>query len=225
VCIEGPRSRIVSESTFKRSRWRILAAVLIVLAAGAIFVFLEIGRWLVVEDPLAHADAIVILSGHLPDRALEASRIYHAGYSAQVWISQPSSPAEVLKTMNIYFLGEDFYNEKVLLARGVPLDAIHIMENPISNTEEEVLEIRDTMKRNGYHTVIVVTSKPHTRRARTIWRKLADPDLHAIVRYVSDEPFDSAHWWRYTHSATDVLHETLGLLNAWADFPLEPSKY
>ena len=215
----------MTKPKFTWRRWIFLAGVLIVLLAGGIVVFLGIGRWLIVEDPLAHADTIAILSGHLPDRALEASRIYHAGYSDRLWISQPDSPVEELKKMNIFFLGEDFYNEKVLLVHGVPLDAIRIMENPVSNTEEEVLEIRDAMKRNGMHTVILVTSKPHTRRVRIIWRKLADPDLHAIVRYVGEEPFDSAHWWRHTRDASDLLHEALGLLNAWAGFPLRSSKY
>jgi hypothetical protein len=61
-----------------------------VLITMGLLVFLGIGRWLVLQDPLVHADAIVILSGHLPDRALEAARLYGAGYAQQVWISRDS---------------------------------------------------------------------------------------------------------------------------------------
>jgi len=71
--------------------------------------------------------------------------LYHQGYADQVWISQPSSPAEVLKTMKIFYLGEDFYNEKILLAQQVPADAIRILERPSANTQEEVLEIREIL--------------------------------------------------------------------------------
>jgi len=205
-------------------RWLITAGILTVLAFAGIVVFLTIGQWLVVQDPLVHADVIVILSGHLPDRALEAAQLYRAGYAGQVWVSQPISPAEELKAMNIYFLGEDFYNEKVLLAWGVPADAIQILEHPTANTEEEVREISETMRRYNFHSVIVVTSKSHTRRVRTIWHKLEGSDLRAIVRFAEDDPYDGAHWWRHTQDALDVVREILGLLNAWGGFPLRPSQ-
>jgi uncharacterized SAM-binding protein YcdF (DUF218 family) len=214
----------VTESKWK-SRWSLISGgILIALAAAATLVFFTIGDWLVVQDPLAHADAIVILSGHIPDRALEAARLYHAGYADQVWISSPTSPAEELKTMKIFYLGEDFYNEKILLAQKVPADSIRILDRPIENTEEEVREISDTLHRDNFHHVIVVTSKPHTRRVRTIWRKLVGADPSLVVRFATDDPYDGAHWWRHTHDALDIVRETLGLFNAWAGFPVRPSQ-
>jgi len=214
----------VSESRPKLRRRLTWAGILIVVAGLGILVFFGMGRWLVVQDPLVHADAIVVLSGHIPERALEAARLYHQGYADQVWISQPSSPAEVLKTMKIFYLGEDFYNEKILLAQRVPADAIRILERPSANTEEEVVEIREILRRNDSHNVIVVTSKAHTRRVRAIWKKLVGSDPRAIVRFASDDPYDGAHWWRHTHDALDNVREYLGLLNAWAGFPLRPSQ-
>lgn len=214
----------MTEAEPRRRRWLVWAGILTVLAVAGIIAFLTIGRWLVVQDPLMHADSIVVLSGRLPERALEAARLYHAGYADQVWISQPISPAEQLKTMKIVYLGEDFYNEKVLLAQGVPVDAIHILDQPSANTEEEVREISQILRRNNSHNVIVVTSKPHTRRVRTIWNKLVGSDPRAIVRFTNGDPFDGAHWWRHTQDGLDVVRETLGLLNAWAGFPLRPSQ-
>jgi uncharacterized SAM-binding protein YcdF (DUF218 family) len=214
----------VSESKRRLLRWVLLAVIILVLTIGTV-VFFTIGDWLVVADPLTHADAIVVLSGHLPDRAMEAARIYHAGYAGQVWISPPLSPVEELKAMKIAFLGEDFYNEKVLLAQGVPADAIRVLDRPSANTEEEVREIKDALQHGDFHSVIIVTSKPHTRRVRTIWKKLAGPDFHSVVRFANDDPYDGGHWWRHTHDALDIVRETLGLLNAWAGFPLRPSAY
>jgi uncharacterized SAM-binding protein YcdF (DUF218 family) len=208
----------------KLRRRLIWAGILIVLAAIGLLAFFDIGQWLVIQDPLVHADAIVVLSGSLPDRALEAARLYHAGYADQVWVSQPISPAEELKTMKIFFLGEDFYNEKVLLAKGVPADAIRIMERPSANTEEEVRQIQEILRRNDSHNVIVVTSKVHTRRVRTIWNKVVGSDPHAVVRFANDDPYDGAHWWHHTHDALDIARETLGLFNAWAGFPVRPSR-
>jgi len=208
----------------KLRRWLIWAGIPIVLLTIGVLVFFGIGQWLVVQDPLAHADAIVILSGHLPDRAVEAARLYSAGYAPQVWISRPLSPADELKTMKIFYLGEDFYNEKILLAKGVPVDAIRILERPSANTEMEVREIREFLQQNSSSNVIIVTSKAHTRRVRAIWNKLVGSDSRAIVRFANDDSYDGSHWWRHTHDGLDVVRESLGLLNAWAGFPFRPSQ-
>jgi uncharacterized SAM-binding protein YcdF (DUF218 family) len=205
-------------------RWLIPGGIFMVLAGAAATVFLTIGGWLVVEDPLVHADVIVILSGRLPERAVEAARIYKAGYAEQVWISPPVSPVEDLKAMKISYLGEDFYNEKVLIAKGVPPDAIRILEYPDANTEAEVRQTAEELRKMDFHSVIIVTSKPHTRRVRTIWRKLVGSEPRMIVHYAHDDAFDGAHWWRHTQDGLDVVRETLGLLNAWAGFPLRPSQ-
>ena len=168
------------------------------------------------------AHAIVVLSGRLPDRAIEAARIYQGNFASQVWVSQPVSPAAQLETMHIAFIGEDFYNQKVLMARGVPADAIRILMDPSANTEQEVDEIARECRRDDAHLVIIVTSKPHTRRVRLIWNRRVGDDPRAIVRYVSDDPFDPAHWWRSTGDALDVVREVLGIANVLAGFPLHP---
>jgi len=214
----------VTESKLKTRRWLVLGGILIVLGAAGVIIFFGIGQWLVVQDPLAQADAIVVLSGRLPERALEAARIYQAGYALQIWVSPPIAPTEELKAMNISYLGEDFYNEKVLLAKHVLPDAIRVLEHPSANTEEEVREISETLRNENLHQVIIVTSKPHTRRVRTIWHKLVGSDPHLIVRYATDDPYDGAHWWRHTHDALDIVREVLGLFNAWAGFPVRPSE-
>lgn len=214
----------MTESGSKLRRWLLAAGTLVVLAALGLLVFFGIGRWLVVQDPLMNADVIVILSGNLPDRALEAARLYGAGYGGQVWISKGLSPAESLKSMKIFYLGEDFYNEKILLAKGVPVDAIRILERPSANTEAEIREIHEFLSQNNLSNVIIVTSKPHTRRVRTVWKKLVGSEQHAIVRFANDDPYDGAHWWRHTQDGLDVVRESLGLLNAWAGFPLRPSQ-
>jgi uncharacterized SAM-binding protein YcdF (DUF218 family) len=207
----------------RKRRWLILGGIFIVLA-GAATLFFTVGEWLVVEDQLAHADVIVVLSGRLPERAVEAARVYKAGYADQVWISPPVSPANDLKAMNISYLGEDFYNEKVLIAQGVPPDAIHILERPDANTEAEVRQTVEDLRNMDFHSVIMVTSKPHTRRVRTIWRKLVGSEPRMIVHFAPDDPYDGSHWWRHTRDALDVTRETLGLLNAWAGFPLQPGQ-
>jgi len=73
--------------------------------------------------------------------------------------------------------------------------------------------------------VIIVTSKPHTRRVRMIWNRRVGDDPRAIIRYVSDDSFDPARWWRNTGDALDVVREVLGIVNALAGFPLHPEQH
>ena len=183
-----------------------------------------VGQWLVVQDALEPAQAIVVLSGRMPVRAREAAEIYRQGFAAQIWITRPASPEEELRQMGIGFVGEEFYNQRVLIQLGVPTDAIRVLDKPVINTEQEVLEISDALRQEGGSKVIVVTTKPHTRRVKAIWKRLVGNSPRLMVRYASQDGYDGVHWWRRTSDALDVVRELLGLANAWAGFPVQPEK-
>jgi uncharacterized SAM-binding protein YcdF (DUF218 family) len=198
------------------------------IALGAFFVlglliFLNVGRWLVVEDPLQKAAAIAVLSGRMPDRAIEAARIYKQGYAPRVWLTHSTEPGAALQKLSVPFTGEDSYNKQVLMHEGVPESAIQELDPPIVNTADEMRTIGGALQKQEEHKVILVTSKVHTRRVRTLWSHLARQDGMAIVRGVSDDDYDAVHWWRSTNDALDVVREVLGLINAWAGLPLHPS--
>jgi len=206
----------------RNRKWLALFCTLALIIVACSCAFLHLGEWLQVQDPLTPAYAIVVLSGRLPERAMEAARLYEKDFAAQVWVSTPVGPAAQLEKMQIAFVGEEFYNQKVLMSMGVPADAIHVFDNSIVNTEEEVDEIARECRRDGAHKVIVVTSKPHTRRVRLIWRKRIGNDPQIIVRYATDDRFDAAHWWRKSQDGLDVVREVLGIANAWMGFPARP---
>ena len=203
---------------------RLLAwSVLVAICGIAIIVFFGVGRWLFVEDNLEKAQAILILSGRMPLRAIEATRLYDSGYAAEVWLTRPSEPAASLQTMHIAYLGEDFYNSRVLMHEGVPSAAIQMLEPPIASTLDELRVAAAELDRIKASTVIIVTTKAHTRRVRTLWQEVSGGRRRAIVRAPADDPFEPGRWWRTTGDALDVVREVLGLLNAWAGLPLRPS--
>jgi uncharacterized SAM-binding protein YcdF (DUF218 family) len=205
----------------RRSAWMSLA--LAVLFAG-VLVFLSMGRWLVVQDPLRKATAIAVFSGQMPERALEAARIYQQGYAPRVWLTHSTEPGEKLEKLGLQFKGEDQYDEELLMREGVPQSTITVLDPPIVNTADEVRAIGEALGKENQGTVILVTSKVHTRRVKALWNRLARNDGTAIVRGVSDDEFDAAHWWRNTRDALDVVREILGLMNVWAGLPLQPTR-
>ena len=222
ACMQG--FLFASLQPIQRSRRpRLWVAVTGFLLFVVLFVFFNVGRWLSVEDRLKKADAIAVLSGRMPDRALEAARLYRTGYAPEVWLTHSTEPAATLQKLSVTFAGEDAYDKQILVHEGVPDTAIRILDPPIVNTADEMKTIGQALKQGRSHKVILVTSKVHTRRTRRLWKRLSQQDGEAIVRGVSDDPFDPSHWWRTTGDALDVVREVLGMLNAWAGLPLRPA--
>ncbi len=211
----SPKRKILRQSI-------LTMAVAVSLACAVLWVLARLGSWLIVEDVLEPAHAVVVLSGRMPLRAREAAKLYGQGFAARVWITHAASPAEELRQMNIDYVGEEFYNQRVLMYMGVPADAIRVLEKPILNTEDEVWVVADELRREEGKKVILVTSKVHTRRVKAIWEARIGQNPRAFVRSASEDRYDEAHWWRNTTDALDVAREVLGLANVWAGFPLRP---
>jgi uncharacterized SAM-binding protein YcdF (DUF218 family) len=206
----------------KQNRRLFLVLFLLALLICGVIVFRGLGRWLVREDPLAHADVIAVLSGGLPYRAEGAAKYFEFGYASEVWITRPEGPSEQLKQLGVSFTGEEEYSQQVLIQLHVPENEIRILPNTIINTEQEVEEIVRALHETNETSVIIVTSPQHTRRVKALWDKLADKNLTAIVRAAPDDPFDAEHWWRNTRDALFVVREVLGLMNVWAGLPVRP---
>jgi uncharacterized SAM-binding protein YcdF (DUF218 family) len=203
---------------------RLLLAAALTSLLLAIVSFFGVGRWLVVEDPLAKAQAIAVLSGSMPLRAMEAARLYRRGYAPEVWLTHSAEPGETLSAMGIPFAGEDYYNARVLIQEGVPPGAIRILDPPIVNTTDEMNVIAAALARENAGTVIIVTTKTHTRRVRLLWRRTVSGKGQAIVRAAAEDPFNPRRWWGNTRDALEVVREVLGLLNAWMGQPLRPGR-
>jgi uncharacterized SAM-binding protein YcdF (DUF218 family) len=200
--------------------WLSVAGALVFLA---LVCFLNVGRWLDREDPLEKAAAIAVLSGRMPDRALEAARLYNQGYAPEVWLSYSEEPGAKLERYGVPYAGEETYNRLILEHQGVPENAIRILDPPIVNTADEMRTFGKALRNLPDRHIILVTSKVHTRRTAALWRMLSSKDGAAIVRGVSDEEFEPSRWWKNTRDALDVVREVFGLLNTWAGLPLQPA--
>lgn len=194
-------------------------ALVAVLAPGGMS---GLGHWLVVADQMEHGRAIVVLGGHLPFRAMEAASIYRQGWAPEVWVVREVGRAEegVLARLGVQVIGEDTYNREVLERLGVPPGAIRLLSEGAQNTVEEVRLIAREVGRIGGDRVILVTSKPHSRRVRATWRALVGNSPQAVVRYATEDPYDPSRWWRHTRDALAVSREVFGLINVWAGFPI-----
>ena len=201
-------------------RLLIVLVVLAFLTSTAFWIFRNVGRWLVVDDTLEPARAIVVLSGLTPYRAMEAAAIYRQGWAREVWLFKDNlrGANEAFARLGIHHTSEEEYDQQVLERLGVPTAAIRILESPTTNTKNEFELLREELRRQGGDKVILVTSPLHTRRVKAIWRRVVGSRPQAIVRHDTSEPTDPAHWWRSTSDVQDLFHENLGLINTSLGF-------
>ncbi len=223
----APEPRVARQAPQRRTVALAAASALLAALIGLVaWAAIHVGGWLVVEDRLEPARAVVVLGGQVPFRAMEAARIYQRGLVEEVWLTRAARPAEEAKLdeMGIRFVREETYNREVLERMGVPKFSICLLDDSARNTVDEVLSVARKLKQTGAARVILVTSKPHTRRVKATWRALAGDALQAEVRGAADDPYRPDRWWRNTEDALAVSRECFGLLNVWAGFPVQPDR-
>jgi uncharacterized SAM-binding protein YcdF (DUF218 family) len=209
----------------------IRSAVVVLAVLGVIAVLLPwgasgLGKWLMVADQLEPARAIVVLSGRVPFRAMEAASIYRGGWAREVWLTREARTAEdlALDRLGVPVVRGEAYNREVLERQGVPTRAIRLLADGVWNTADEVRLVARELAAGGADGVILVTSKTHSRRVRATWSAVVGSSPRATVRYASEEPFDDGQWWRHTRDALEVSREVFGLMNVWAGFPVQPDR-
>ena len=191
----------------------VLAPVLLLSA----FAFPRLGAWLVVEDPLVKADAVVVLGGTMYERPLEAVEIFKEGWAPRIYLFQQVADwgEAVLIERGFPYTREVDLQVDVLVRLGVPREAIVILEQA-GSTSEESDDVLALAMREKYSRVIVVTSKQHTRRARlAMHRKLNPAGVQVMVRPSRFDRSDVDRWWANRSTLRFTLFETQRLLGYW----------
>jgi uncharacterized SAM-binding protein YcdF (DUF218 family) len=172
-----------------------------------------IGRALVVEDPVAKADAIVVVAGGTPSREEAAARLFREGLAPDVVLSNQFTPDRVRQLITMGARRFDYQGESrvVLEQRGVPAQAIVALSQPVKTTEAELKVVGEAARSRGWRRVILVTSPQHSRRVKLVWSRQAPADIESIVRIAQDDDFLDGDWWRKRREAEAILHEYLGL--------------
>lgn len=190
---------------------------------GHVPILREIASFLIVEDSLQPAAAIVALGGQAPFRQIEAAKLYHAGWAPIVFIVREgaSDESHALQELGITTLPEWELSRKVLIHRGVPASAIVVPNAEAVGTLEELQAVYDALQSKDA-PVILVTSKYHTRRTRLTWQYVTGGCSQPIVRAASRDPFDPDRWGQQRRFALSVVREYLGLVNYYAGFLVGP---
>ena len=168
------------------------------------------GESWVIDAPAAHADALLLLGddNFYADRATRAAELIRHGVAPVVVASgrrlRPSAGVVELQ-------------EHDLIERGVPKDKIIRFPNDAESTSEEAVALSRLCTERHFHSVIVVTSNYHARRARHIFDKVFPPTITVSVAGAHDGDFDPEHWWEKRKSQELFVHEIVGMLVAFGE--------
>jgi uncharacterized SAM-binding protein YcdF (DUF218 family) len=220
--------------------WLALAVLLVfalaVLSAGT--VARAVGAFLVVSEPLSRADAIVVLNSgvELYARLTEAAALYREGWAPRIVING-NRKSEIFKNLERKGLQPccPWYEDslRILALLGVPREAVlPVSLEDAYDTISEARGLRQVVLDRGLNSVIVTTSKFHTRRSRLIWKQVVPPEVRVSVAGARDDPYSPDRWWRDGRQIRWLLAEYGAFCYLWwkswggiegGDKPVEPA--
>ena len=195
-------------------RASLLFAPLLLISALA---FPRLGAWLVVEDPLQKADAVIVLGGTMYERPMEAVELYKEGWAARIYLFRQVADwgEQALVERNFPYTREVDLQIEVMGRLGVPPEAIGTLDQA-NSTADEAADVLALVTREQFSRVIIVTSKQHTRRARLVMnRKMNPAGVSIVVRPSRYDRSDVDRWWANRSTLRFTLFEMQRLLGYW----------
>jgi len=201
----------------KLIRWLIVFPLVgLLLYLGHPFLLRAMGRYLVTEDRLQKADAIVVLAGDGGvGRTLEAVRLYQDGYAPRVILTHQRLPKgyDALVRLGVTVPEERNIQWMVLKAMRVPAGVVLQVDERADSTASEMAYLTPFLREHRIGTVILVTDRSHSTRATKILARAAGGRIGIFSRPTRYDTFDPERWWHSRNDAKEVLLEYGKLLD------------
>lgn len=167
----------------------VFALIIGVLASGFFF---GVGYYLSPQSPLAKADAIVAISGGDTEaRTTEAVTLYKDGWAPNLIFSGAAADTSGPSNARAMATAAE--------AAGVPKSAI-LLDETSANTEQNATDVAGIIHAQAYHSIILVTSPYHQRRAYIVFRRALGSNFTIINHSSIDQQWRRSHWWATAYS-------------------------
>ena len=202
-----------------RSRWARLFAVIVLagVVAGIPAVRTSLlraaGRALVVDEPIAPADVIVLPKWAGAAGAIDASDLVRDRIASLVAVlPEPPKPAEQeLVRRGVPYLDENLDLIHLLHALGVA--NVALIPEPAAGTDAEGPVLLAWCTRRQFRSIIVISSPDHSRRVRRVLhRSLDGPPTKVTIRSARYSAFAPESWWITRDGARTGILELQKLL-------------
>jgi len=162
-------------------------------------------------SPPQKADVIVVFGGYgesgyanfsFQQRVNDALKLFKSGYAQKILVS--SGVEHKIKESNLM--------RALLKDKGVP-DSSIILSDGASNTYESVIQSSEMLKNNGWNSVLLITSKYHSQRAKMTWDKQR-PKIN-VTSIVLDSISEAPQWRTTIDQIKVILYEYAALIHNW----------
>jgi uncharacterized SAM-binding protein YcdF (DUF218 family)/glycosyltransferase involved in cell wall biosynthesis len=205
--------RRVYRQTRTHAAWAVVAAV----AAYVLIFHTNLVWWgaapLRMSAAPAPADAIVVFAGGVgesgkagegtEERVQHGIDVYKAGYGRHL----------ILSSGYLYSFPEADVMRSLAIQQGVPAAAIDV-EQRSTNTHENVAFTDEILRRNGWRSVLLVSSPYHMRRALLVWRKVA-PEIRVVPTPPPKSQFYDHARGASLEQVRAIAHEYLAIAAYW----------
>jgi len=177
-----------------------VAGLLLYLFSGSLL--RGLGRFVVVDETPVSSDAVIVLNTGVEyyPRLVEAADLYRKGLVKRVIINGNRKTDSLRELENRGFKRCCPWYEnslRILSLFGVPRDKVTcISAEDVYDTVSEAKVVGREVLGQGLHSVLITTSKYHTKRARFIWKKMYGGQLSIRTVAAKTDPYDPNGWWK-----------------------------
>lgn len=196
-----------------------IASIAALVAATWVFAAPYLATLLIVERPLANADAIIVLSGSAvyTERTRKAAELYKNGVAPLIFITNDASRAGWSEAERTNPTFVDLENRD-LIAKGVPPDAIKVLAGEVRGTNQEAEVLASEIDARPLRSILIVTSAYHSRRAFWIFNKtLVGKGVEVGIEHAptGDRTPEPGGWWLKARGWQMVAGEYVKSVGYW----------
>ena len=172
--------------------------VLLILFIAWIVCAPLLAKNLIVEKPLAKADAILVLSGSTvyKERTRKAAELYKKEVASKILLTDDGGYAgwSQLEQRNPPFV---YLAKQELISNGVRKEHIEILEPQVTGTIWEARNLKKKVEAENWRTVLLVTSSYHTRRTLNTFTEIVGKQVDFGVSPSGSSEQDPSPftWW------------------------------
>jgi uncharacterized SAM-binding protein YcdF (DUF218 family) len=195
----------------------ILASTLTLLIAYHQRILATFGEYLIYQEPTPQQVDVIVILANWEDtiiRVKAGADLYKGEVAKMIFVPRMEQMAglEEAKKRGINIPENRDLVVTILQGFGVPLYAIETSAQEVSNTWDEAQEVRSLVEQKRYKSVVLVTSKYHSRRAYLIFKDALKGKATVISVPSPYDSSDPESWWKRDEDAKRVIMEYSKLL-------------
>lgn len=204
----------------KKQKSLFLITLLTIVIGVIFFLIVNIDRLLVAEDDLHSSSIIIVPTGEPQIRVPHAVDLFHGGFAKKILFvnsmnSNNNHNFQIVRGHKIPN-GKAYLNKSIAIELGVPEQNIIILEGNAHSTLDEAIICREYFReKSEIDSIILVTSKFHSGRTKTIFKRVLGSLKQEIKIYSSPSTYDNAniyHWWNNERDLHWVIREFAALI-------------